>query len=85
MQAITKHDNECAHHRQSKLVCSTGSRPETFPAVPLNFDVSVIGCLDELGDAPLLPEHFQGQWVQPDQARQRQQSLGAAAGIFIMQ
>jgi len=50
----------------------------------LNFIVFVVCCLDELGDAPLLPEHFQGQWVEPDQARQGQQSLGAAAGIFIM-
>ena len=63
----------------------TGSRPETFPAVPLNFDVFVVGCLDELGDAPFLPEHFQGQWVESDQARQGQQGFGAAAGIFIMQ
>ena len=70
--------------RASGTSLLTGSTSKTVPAVPVNFDVLVIGCLDELGDAPLLPEHFQGQWVQPDQARQGQQSFGAAAGIFIM-
>ena len=45
----------------------------------------IIDSLNKLGDAPLLPEHLQGQGVQPDQAGQGQQGFGAAAGIFVMQ
>ena len=53
-------------------------------ASPLHCDMLIIDSLNQLGDAPLLPEHLQGQGVQPDQAGQGQQGFGAAAGILVM-